>query len=1120
MQITANGNRLPILSRQKLLVMKLLMLFTLATCLCAEANVSAQTVTLKANHLSLEKVLREVRKQTGYDFVLNNSVITIAKPITVEADKLALEAFLEKCLQDQPLTYEILSNKTIIIKAQTTQPVPPGVGSLSASFPPPPVDISGRITNAQGESLAGANVIIKRTGRGTITDATGKFALKNVNSDDIIEVTFIGYNKLSIKVGDRSNFTLLMDVATNKLDEVKVQAYGVTSNRLATGNIGRITSQDIEKQPVMNPIKALQGQIAGVDVINTNGYASAPVKLEIRGRNTINPSFPADPLYIVDGVPLTILELSNSISSYSGGSKGVNQSAGILGPALGQSPFFSINPDDIESIEVLKDADATAIYGSRGSNGVVLITTKKGKAGKTNFEVNFSEGISQVTTRYTLLNTNQYINMRKEALVNDQLPIDMRNAADLIAWDTTRYYDWQKFLFGSLGKETNAQASLSGGDIRTNFRIAGGYHYQRDILAAEGDNQRENISFDLNHKSINQKFSIGAKILYSFTKSTLIQMPGNPLLIPDAPPIYDRYGKLNFNDWNTIPGSFAFGALKQPYVSKTNFLNSSLSMSNEIIKGLTLKINLGYNNFLSKQTQIIPIVSQDPLTNPTGVSSYGYNFIHNIIIEPHLEYNRTLGKGKLNMLVGGSYQDNETSGIFSQGINYTNDALLNSVSNAPTKLTGNASGQYKYASLFARFNYNWEDKYIINLSGRRDGSSKFGPDRQFGNFGSVGGAWIFSEEKLFKRALSFVSFGKIRGSYGLVGGDQIFNYQYLTQWSFSNVTYNGNLPLTPTKHTDSLLHWQVNHKLELSLSLGFLNDKLITEVSWYRNNCGDQLVSYPTPQLSGFPSVVSNLPAKVQNSGWEIELSAKIINKNAFKWSMKFNLGANKNKLLAYPNLSQSPYAFLYVIGEPLNIRKVLHLTGVDQQTGLYTFLDNNKDGLISSNPGLTDDRIFVDLTPKYSGGLTTNFSYKNWSASAFFYFKKQIGGNAFFNVGTPGTNSNIPLEIFNNHWQKPGDIVQYAKFTTNPTDPSYSNFYSSDAILTDASFIRLQNLSISYSLAQKWMTKAHLGSIAIWVHCENLFLFTKYKGVDPEIQNFAAIPLPKILTLGLSCKF
>jgi hypothetical protein len=314
----------------------------------------------------------------------------------------------------------------------------------------------------------------------------------------------------------------------------------------------------------------------------------------------------------------------------------------------------------------------------------------------------------------------------------------------------------------------------------------------------------------------------------------------------------------------------------------------------------------------------------------------------------------------------------------------------------------------------------------------------------------------------------------------------------------------------------------VNKKAEITLNLGFLKDRITIDATWYRDRTSDQLVEFPTPAFTGFTQVTSNSPATVQNMGWEFSVNGKIIDNKDFKWAMRFNIGINRNKLISYPDLSQSPYANTYIIGQPLNIQRVLHVTGVDPLTGLYTFEDKNKDGQITIDyTGQNDDdRYVVDLDPKFDGGISSNFSYRNWELDVFFYFRKQIGNNYLSGLQAPGGIMNQPAEVLY-AWQYPGDITNTARYTTEPyNNISYNNYYySSDAAYSDASFIRLQNLSISYNLPDLFKKFGLLNS-RVYLQGQNIFVLTKYRGLDPETQNFNGLPTPRTLTAGLSCNF
>jgi len=1118
MKLTA-WQRFAPLARKAWKIMRITTLLILVFCLHLSAKTSAQKITLSSNNISIEQFFNQLEKQTGYSFLLENGVVSKDEKISVNVKDAALESVLDQVLKPINLSYKI-ENKTVTVQKikevvnQTVEQLPPG-------------EIHGRITNEHGQPLENANVTIKRTKTGTITDANGKFSLKNIKETDEIIVSFIGYKPQTIKVGDQTNFSLVMEVTNNELDKVVIQAYGTTSQRLTTSDIGTVTAAEIERQPIINPLLALQGRVAGLDVNQTNGFASAPIKVELRGRSAISNDFTSDPLYIIDGVPLTVLEIAGT-SSYQLGSTGFLQS-GLSSPAGGQSPFFSVNPADIESMEVLKDADATAIYGSRGANGVILITTKKGKAGETKFDLHVEEGATEVTRTWAMMNTSQYLAMRREALRNDGITPSLADGDyDLLQWDTTKYTDWQKEIYGHTGKTFDVQASLSGGDAQTTFRVGAGYDHTTNILTVSGADQRGSISLNLNHHSLNQRFNISFINTYTITKSDMISMPDIVTLPPNAPPIYDSSGNLNYAGWGdnntSARQAYPFASLLQPYTSVTNFLNSNLIVSYLLLKGLKITSNLGYNNAQANTTYYTYISSQDPLSEPTGSSQLGSNNNKNWIIEPQISYEAMIGKSKLTLLAGSTVQETNTNALSVQASGFTNDELIKSIANSPNPASvQNYEGEYHYASVFARATYNWENKYILNFNARRDGSSRFGPDKQFGNFGSIGAAWIFTEEKWLKHGTDFLSFGKLNITYGTTGSDAVGDYQYLTRWS-SNGTwpYTGVSSLRPTQAANPDFQWQVNKKFEAKINLGFLHDRIYIGIAYYNDRCGDQLISFPTPALTGFTTVTANSPALVQNAGFEFTGMAKIIKTSRFDWSVNFVGAINQNKLIYYPNLSQSPFASTLVIGQSLNILHLLHYTGVDPQTGQYTFQDKNHDGLITYNPGHTgDDTYTYDLSPSFLGGLGMNLIYSNLQLYMYFNIKKQIGVNAYRQLPFyPGQVGNQPTEIIGKEWQQPGSIASIARYTTQPagSDGFYQNL--SDAVYTDASFIRLSNLAIAYNLPASYLQKVGIHGCSIFIHMNNLFVITKYKGLDPETQNFGGMPPSKTIIGGLSFNF
>lgn len=966
--------------------------------------------------------------------------------------------------------------------------------------------ISGKVIDDQGSPIIGATVIIKGSNNGTTTNQQGEFSINNTSKNESLIVSSVGYKKQEIKLDNKSYLTITLKKQTNQLDETVIRAYGTTTRRLNTGDISTVIAKEIDQQPVSNPLAALEGRVPGLVVTQSNGVPGSGFKVQIRGQNSIAQG--SEPLFIIDGVP------------YASGNDPINELNSATG-INGLSPFNSINPSDIESIEVLKDADATAIYGSRGANGVILITTKKGKPGKTKFNVNVYSGISNVTRTMGMMNTRQYLMMRKEAFKNDGVVPDVNSAPDLLVWDTTRYTNFKKMLIGGTAHTTNVQASISGGSDQTQFLISGGYHHETTVFPGDLADNRGSFHVNVNHSSKDQKLFIQLTAGYSSDINNLIasDLTGYLTLPPDLPPLFDSSGKLN---WQQGGVSFInpLAYLLDKYKAETDNLLSNLQISYHIVRGLEVKINTGFNTMQVNETSIIPAAAQDPAYSTSGASQFGNNNYKSWIIEPQISYSVKISRGTLNALLGTTWQQTLNSNSTINASGYSSDALLESASAASSVTIANNYSQYRYEAVFGRLNYNWKNKYVLNLTGRRDGSSRFGPGKRFSDFGAAGGAWIFSEEKFAHHFAPFISYGKLRGSYGITGNDQIGNYQYLDTWGTTNNSYQGITGLYPTKLFNPDYGWEVNRKLEGALELGFADNRVLFSASYFRNRSSNQLISYSLPAQTGFTSITENFPAVVQNTGWEFTLTAGILSTSTFQWNSSLNLTIPKNKLIAFPDLAQSSYSYTYVVGQSLSVLNVLHLNGVDPATGVFTFKDVNNDGSIDFN----DYQVQGNLDPKFYGGWSNSFSFKKWELDIFLQFRNQLGANYWSSIYSivPGTMFNQPVALLK-RWQMPGDKSNIQQFTQDPGSNAYqalSLLGASSGVYGNASYVRLKNISLSYKFSASWLQKIHFTDARLYLLGQNLATLTKYQGADPETQNLYTLPPLRTITAGIQLQF
>ena len=1092
-----------------LLLMKLTIFLLTAALMQVHASGISQTITFSGKSVPLQKVFSAVEKQTGYVVFYNKDLLQHAGTVTCNVTNFPLIDFLNMALKDQPLFYEI-SGKTILIARQA----PPSPAAINVQQSPL-TTVSGVVYTTDGKPLGEASVHIKGTSKGVHTDANGKFSIEAEVGQTLV-ISFVGYKDREIKINDSKPVVAVMEISVSPLDQVVYKGYYSTSRRLSTGSENTVNAQDIDKQPVPNVLEALQGRVPGLIVTQTSGTASASFSVQIRGQNSI--AFSSDPLYVIDGVPM--MAGSGDLKNL-----GLNQNFMISG--LTQSPLFSTNPADIESISVLKDADATAIYGSQGANGVILITTKRGKPGKTKFDINIYSGAGKVTRLPKLLNTEEYLNIRHEAYKNDNRAPVASDAPDLTKWEQDRYTDWQKYLVGNTARTTDVQAGFSGGDEFTVYRVSGSFHRQTGVSTVSGADKRGSFNANLNSTSRNRKFRLGFNGSYSNVNTnmvTLDQYSSLTILPPNAPTVFDSLGNLNFIGWGSWAGGFLgsqvsnpFGVLKQPYEAVTDNLQSNLSLQFQPISKLTLKVNGGYSLLQNTQLYITPKAAQNPADNPTSKTQFGNNSVKTWIIEPQAEYVTNIGRGRFSALVGGTFQNTLSKAFNATADNFSNEALLRSM-NAAGKITIYSDNYtpYRYEAVFGRLNYVWANKYLLNATARRDASSRFGPDKRFGNFGAIGAGWIFTEEP-FMQTQKVISFGKLRASYGVTGSANIGDYSYLSRWTSNTYPYI-SATLSPQGHYDANYGWEENRKLEIGLDLALLKDRIQVTASWFRNRSGNQLVKMPLPSYTGFNSVTTNLPALVQNMGMELMITSSNIKSKDLTWNTAFNITRAKNKLIAFPGLAASSYAAMYEIGKPLTLQRLVHFIGIDESNGKYMFEDKVNDGKINT-AGVNSDAVGIyDKTPAYYGGLQNTLQYKNWQLSFFFQFVKQMGYGLKPGSNYPGSMNNQPASVLN-YWQKPGDVTTNAKLSSVSTT-DFGIYNLSDAFFVDASYARLQNLSISYTLPAKWAGKYLSQYTRVYVQGQNLLTITGYKGADPETQNLTAIPPVKFLTAGLQITF
>ncbi|WP_417371690.1 SusC/RagA family TonB-linked outer membrane protein [Gelidibacter japonicus] len=1057
-------------------------------------NVVSQNSKIKIDEdktLTVDQVFDLIMNQTDYNFIYEVDLFSDFPAIQVKKGIISANRLLQKSLSFKDLNIIVTKDNTIIVKESSIK------DKLQE------IKVIGKVTDESSIPIAGATVLIKGTLTGVATDFDGNYAITVPNPENVLVFSALGFAKQEITVGNQNTINITLKEEASELGEVQINAgYYTTTDRENTGSIAKITAKNIENKGSNNILDALQGQAAGVQVIQKTGLAGGGFDIQIRGQNSLRTDGNM-PLYVVDGMPLS--------------NENIHDKSLLSASPYLISPLNIINPNNIESIEILKDADATAIYGSRGANGVVLITTKKSAVDGTSFYLNSYTGWGKITKKVPLMKTEQYLEMKKEGYLNDGLT-EYRASDHSINgnWDYSKYTDWQDKLIGNTMQFHHLDFGMRGGNQNTNYNFSISQHEQSTVFIGNQKQNNLSVQTGLKHSSKNDKFHLNLSVSYNQSKSNL---PGTDFTLttyslqPNAPELYNEDGTLN---WAESAWTNPLQALEQKYRAQNDLLHSAMMVGYQITNNFEFNLHAGYSKSNINQSQIIPHTYYNPSygmdSNSSSImTNKGESISWNL--EPQINWHKNWNKHRLSALTGLTFLHQQSERLGIRGRGFSSNSLIYNIKAATTVSILDAyQSQYRYNAIFGRLNYNYGNRYIVNLTGRRDGSSRFGDNNRFANFGSVGAAWIFTEENFLKNN-HWLSFGKLRGSYGTAGSDNIGDYQYLNTYSSTGNVYDNASGLKPDRLYNPNFSWEKTTKLEAALELGLLDNRINTSLAWYKNRSSNQLVGIPLPGTTGFSSVNANLDATVENSGLELTLNTVNIRKGELYWTTGFNLSIAKNKLIAFPDLEGSTYANQYAIGQPLSILKLYHFLGVNPQTGLYEFEDINGDGKLT-----TDDRTtYLNPLPQWYGGLQNSISYKNWELAFSFYFAKQKGKNYRTRL-IPGAGQNLTMIV--DRWQKPGDIASVQRYTSGSNTQAvqaHNYMTQSDGVFTDASYLRLKNIELAYTLRIPQLPQLQC---RIYVRAENFLTLTSYKESDPETQLTGYLPPLKQMTLGTHIKF
>lgn len=1138
---------------------------------------------------SLKEVLGALKARYRVEILFEDKVIEgyslPANSLPVSGD---FESLLERAIQPFNLRYKRVKEGTYLIMArkasrkaailtpnsrlpETTtpsadaalpQPVPAATDHPTSAAvemaKPQEIPVRGRITGSEkGEALPGVSVSIKGRNQGTTTNANGDFQLSVADNNTVLVFSYIGYERQEVRVGTQGVINLSLKPSDATLNEVVVVGYGTQRKRDITGSVGSVSAQQIRAVPVMGADQALQGRVSGVQVIQSSGAPGGAVQVRVRGVNSTAGNGANQPLYVVDGIPLIWDEANNSQGT------GNTSTGGAVSNA--SSPLASINPNDIESMEVLKDASATAIYGARAANGVVLITTKSGKAGKTVISFDAYYGLQTLRKKIPVMNGRDraalIFEWRRNAGTRGGEGTDVFTVNPFLLYDGT---DWQDALFRQAPMQ-NYNLSATGGTERVQFAVSADYFNQQGIIL-NTFSKRYSTRLNLDVKAT-ERLKFGTRTALSYQTGNTIdadeffqgQLYGLTTLSPLGV-VYDSNGQFAgrpnsvissglFPDGN---GNVVANVVQRKRSTDRYRITSNLYGEYQFTKDLRFRSVFGVDYLFNDLTSFAPVWQRGVDANTTQTVGVSQPKTLNWLADQLFTYDHTVGRHSLNAVAGFSAQQfvQKTMGANAQG---SPSAALDQLSNQPTA-TGAFGGQTTSAlvSQFVRVNYAYADRYLLTGTVRRDGSSRFGANNQYGIFPSFSLGWRISEEAFLKQN-GLISDLKLRATYGITGNQNIGDFLFSAVAGGANTVW-GNSVVTgvaPTRFENPDIRWERNKQVDIGLDLSLLQGRINVTADYYYKLTDGLLGGAPLSVISGVGNAYTTNIGKISNQGFEFALNTTPINRGNFRWTVDVNISTNKNEVVSLGTLPYLVGATINRVNAYINRTEVGHPIGgfyVLKEQGQYQTweqaatapvyklgnqpyfapgdfipVDQNGDKVIDDA-----DRVWYGSPfPDFFGGLNNTFTYKGLSLNMFSNFQH---GNLIWNqprLTSETFEGNVWQSTYDNRWLPSNPGVQ----TSVPVPRNNNPLLPSNRFLDDGSFFRVRTITLGYDLPKSWMAKAKLTRARVYVQGNNLLTFIKYPGWDPEVNSFGssvttngvdagAYPIAKSLIFGLNLSF
>ena len=1076
-------------------------------------SAQSQKVSLDFKNERVEKVLASIKSQTGMSLVFSDQLVDVNRKVTMQLKDVTLKEALTRLLSGTDLTFEIRNNKIYFIeKKAVSQP-----GSKKKR-------VTGVVKDVMGEPLIGANVVEKgRSTNGVITDFNGKFTLEVDESASLV-VSYIGYLAQDIPTKGKGDFHIILKEDTNTLDEVVVTGYGDFKKATYTGSASVLTTEKLEALPVVSVGQMIESNIPGISVVaGTSSQPGAKTTLRVRGVASMNAS--TEPLYVLDGVPIPSYDLSNFTS---------------MSEAGGMGFIETLNPADIESITVLKDAASASLYGAKGANGVVLITTKKGKEGKLRVNMAAKYGITDFAYTYRpLMGGEERRELIHEGLVNFQLDKgaseqEAQRYADANIDQYAKrlpqgYSDWESALFKK-GYQQDYNLSASAGNQNSSFIGSLGYTKQTGV-SLNSEMERFTGRVDASNKY--KKVEFGMNASFSWTKN--VHLPegkfygsaiyASKVNLTPSTPIYNEDGTYasgyrENNGYNPV-----LEAEVNDYYARTVRAMGTAKIAYNVWDNLKISSVFTVDYSLTKDFFFQSPEGRDGATYQ-GRGRMQMTDRMRYTSQNNLTYSKTFGKHSVSAVAAFEVMKYDYEDLYAAKKTYGQD-INTSLGNAADPIDADQKLQEDaLMSYVASVNYSYDDKYYASFSFRRDGSSRLSPDTRWGNFWSLSASWRLSQERFMQPLKSVLSDLKLRASYGVNGNLPSSYYGYQSTYT-TGAFYNGKPSPWESTLGNEELTWEKNYALNLGLDIGLFS-RVNVSLDWYTRTTKDLLMSKQLNSISGFSSLLTNV-GQMRNTGVELEVRSNNIKTKDFSWTTAFNLSHNKNKIL---KLADLPWfvdgRYVRKEGYPFNTIYLREYAGVDPETGSALYYDNQQDenGNYTKNkvtdPGQASPIPLKDITPTISGGFMNTFNYKFIDLS--FNLSYSFGGysydNASYILQDDGYSviSNKSTEQ-RRRWQKPGDITDVPRFVYG--NKKGGNYNSSRAIHS-TDHIRLKSLILGLNAPKAWLQKLGIGNARIYFSGTNLLTWAAYDQYDPEMSGVVGFYTPPLKTyaFGLELKF